>query len=55
MVPLLIIILLLVPRRSLGTSKESRFPTPPLPRGERDLESPSLDGRRKGEGDNCLK
>ena len=31
-------------------------PSPyPLPRGERDLESPSLDGRGKGEGDNLLK
>jgi hypothetical protein len=30
-------------------------PSPsPLPRGERVLESPSLDGRGKGEGDNYL-
>ena len=48
----------LVPRRSLICAnlppylRTADSPSPyPLPRGERDLESPSLDGRGKGEGD----
>jgi hypothetical protein len=37
---------------TLDSESLSRFP--PLPRGERILESPSLDGRGKGEGGNYL-
>jgi len=44
-------------RRQLNDSfAPENAPSPyPLPRGERDLESPSLDGRGKGEGGKKLK